>query len=354
MATPLADLARLVAGELVGDGARQIAGSNTLNAAGADDISLLDSADKAHYLARSAAAAVVAPRGFQPTDRPIIQVDDVHAAFAKIVEHFRPIHARCHTGISDRAHVSPTARIAANVDVHAGSTIGDGVEIGSGSIIHSGAHILSGCRIAENVTIFPTAVLYENTRVGDRCIIHSGAVLGAYGFGYKLVDGRHVLSSQLGFVELGPDVEVGAASTIDRGTYGATFIGEGTKIDNLVMIAHNCRIGRHNLICSQVGVAGSTTTGDYVVMAGQVGVRDHVHIGAGAVLGAKAGVSGDVRDGVRMLGTPAVAEREQKLLFAMISKLPEMRKQLKELQRQVDETQHTSQPARGDVRTEAA
>ncbi len=167
-------------------------------------------------------------------------------------------------------------------------------------------------------------------------MIHSGAVLGAYGFGYKVADGRHVLSAQLGYVELGADVEVGAGSTIDRGTYGATLIGEGTKIDNLVMIAHNCRIGRHNLICSQVGVAGSTTTGDYVVMAGQVGVRDHVHIGAGAVLGAKAGVSGDVRDGVHMLGTPAVPEREQKLLFALISKLPEMRKQLKELQQQVE------------------
>jgi UDP-3-O-[3-hydroxymyristoyl] glucosamine N-acyltransferase len=354
MATLLADLARLVAGELLGDGARQISGSNTLNAAGPDDISLLDSVDKAHYLARSAAAAVVAPRGFQSADRPVIQVDDVHAAFAKIVEHFRPVEARRHTGISKQAIVSPTARIASNVDVHPGSTIGDCVEIGSGSIIHSGAHILSGCRIAEDVTIFSGAVFYENTRVGARCIIHAGAVLGAYGFGYKLVEGRHVLSSQLGFVELGPDVEVGAASTIDRGTYGATFIGEGTKIDNLVMIAHNCRIGRHNLICSQVGVAGSTTTGDYVVMAGQVGVRDHVHIGAGAVLGAKAGVSGDVRDGVRMLGTPAVAEREQKLLFAMISKLPEMRKQLKELQRQVEEMQQTSQRGRDHARPEAA
>jgi UDP-3-O-[3-hydroxymyristoyl] glucosamine N-acyltransferase len=179
-------------------------------------------------------------------------------------------------------------------------------------------------------------------------------VLGAHGFGYKLVEGRHVLSSQLGFVELGPDVEVGAGSTIDRGTYGATVIGEGTKIDNLVMIAHNCRIGRHNLICSQVGVAGSTTTGDYVVMAGQVGVRDHVHIGTGAVLGAKAGVSGDVRDGVRMLGTPAVPEREQKLLFAAISKLPEMRKQLRELTRQVDALANRPDDVADQTRHEAA
>ena len=213
---------------------------------------------------------------------------------------------------------------------------------------------MTGCRIGEQVTIFPGAVLYENTRIGPRCILHSGVVLGAYGFGYKLVEGRHVLSSQLGYVELGPDVEVGAGSTIDRGTYGATMIGEGTKIDNLVMIAHNCRIGRHDRICSRVGVAGSTTTGYYVVRAGEVGVRDDVQIGTGAVLGAKAGVSGDVRDGVRMLGTPAVPEREQKLLFATISKLPEMRKQLRELQRQVELLASGSNDASEHPRHEAA
>ncbi len=240
------------------------------------------------------------------------------------------------------------------MQIHPGATIGDDVEIGAGTIVHSGVHVMAGCRVGEQVTIFPGAVLYENTRVGPRCILHAGVVLGAHGFGYKLVEGRHVLSSQLGYVELGPDVEVGAGSTIDRGTYGATVIGEGTKIDNLVMIAHNCRIGRHNLICSQVGVAGSTTTGDYVVMAGQVGVRDHVHIGTGAVLGAKAGVSGDVRDGVRMLGTPAVPEREQKLLFAAISKLPEMRKQLRELTRQVDALANRPGDAADQTRHEAA
>jgi UDP-3-O-[3-hydroxymyristoyl] glucosamine N-acyltransferase len=344
MPTSVADLARLVGGRVVGDGARLIAGSNTLGASSSDEITLLDSAEKAHRLARSAAGAVVVPKGLS-TDRPAIEVDDVHAAFAVIVRHFRPARREEKCGISPQATVGASARIAAAVDIHPGATIGDDVEIGANSVIHSGAHIMAGCRIGENVTIFPGAVLYENTRVGSRSIIHGGVILGAYGFGYKLVDGRHVLSSQLGYVELGADVEVGAGTTIDRGTYGATLIGDGTKIDNLVMIAHNCRIGRHNLICSQVGVAGSTTTGDFVVMAGQVGVRDHVHIGAGAVLGAKAGVSGDVREGVHMLGTPAVPEREQKLLFATISKLPEMRKQLKELRRELDALLENRQPS---------
>jgi UDP-3-O-[3-hydroxymyristoyl] glucosamine N-acyltransferase len=183
--------------------------------------------------------------------------------------------------------------------------------------------------------------------VGPRCVIHAGAVLGAYGFGYGCHEGRHRLSPQLGNVVLEADVEVGAGTTIDRGTYGPTIIGEGTKIDNLVMIAHNCRIGRHNMLCAQVGIAGSTSTGDYVVMAGQAGIRDHVHIGSQVMLGAKAGVMNDVPDGARFVGIPATPEREQMVKQAALSKLPEMRRELKRLGRMVDqltEMSQTSQP----------
>ena len=170
------------------------------------------------------------------------------------------------------------------------------------------------------MTIFPNAVLYENTIVGAAVRDPCQRRAGRHGFGYRFVDGRHVPARPVGQrASSAADVEIGAGTTIDRGTYGPTVIGDGTKIDNLVMIAHNCRIGRHNMICSQVGIAGSTTTGDYVVMAGQVGVRDHVHIGDGAVLGAKAGVSNDVPDGAALIGIPATPEREQKIQFAAIS-----------------------------------
>jgi len=172
------------------------------------------------------------------------------------------------------------------------------------------------------VTIFPGAVLYENTVVGARSTIHAAAVLGAYGFGYDHVDGRFRLTAQLGNVIVGADVEIGAGTTIDRGTYGPTVIGDGTKIDDQVMIAHNCRLGRHNMLCSQVGIAGSSTTGDYVVLAGQVGVRDHVHVGSGAIVGAKGGIVNDVPEGSRYIGIPATPEREQKLKQAALSKLP--------------------------------
>ena len=336
MQATLAELAALVDGQIVGDGQLVIRGAATLREVEPGQITLVDQSEKNHRLENCPAAAVVAPRSFTPGNIPAIQVDDVHRAFAAIVCRFSPPRHVRRIGISPLAAVSPTAEIGPNVDIHPYATIGDYVTIGAGSTIHSGVHVMSGSQIGAEVTIFPNAVLYENTVVGPRCLIHANAVLGAYGFGYGFADGRHVLSAQLGNVVLEADVEVGAGSTIDRGTYGPTLIGEGTKIDDLVMVAHNCRIGRHNMLCSQVGIAGSTTTGDYVVMAGQVGVRDHVHIGDRAVLGAMAGVTNDVPEGSRMIGIPATPERDQKVKQAAFSKLPEMRRQLKQLQRTVE------------------
>jgi UDP-3-O-[3-hydroxymyristoyl] glucosamine N-acyltransferase len=336
MQATLAELATLVGGQLVGNGHLVICGAATQRDAEPGQITLVDEAEKNQRLENCHAVAVVAPRSFVPQNISAVQVDDVHGAFAAIVRHFCPPREMPRPGVSPLAAVSPTAQIGPDVDIHPFATIGDHVNIGAGARIHSGVHIMAGSQIGQDVTIFPNAVLYENTIVGPRCLIHANAVLGAYGFGYGFANGRHVLSAQLGNVILGADVEVGAGTTIDRGTYGPTSIGEGTKIDDSVMIAHNCRIGRHNMLCSQVGVAGSTTTGDYVVMAGQVGVRDHVHIGHRAVLGAMAGVTNDVPDGARMIGIPATPERDQKVKQAAFSKLPEMRRQLKKLQRTVD------------------
>ncbi|MBN2023618.1 MAG: UDP-3-O-(3-hydroxymyristoyl)glucosamine N-acyltransferase [Pirellulales bacterium] len=337
MQATLAELAALVEGRLVGDGDLVIYGAAPLCNAVPGQITLMDDCANRHYsVSASRASAVVASRETVPDGVPTIQVDDVHCAFATILKHFNPPRQRARSGVSPLASISPTAKLEANVEIHPYATIGDDVYIGAGSTIHAGVHVMAGAKIGRDVTIFPNAVLYEDTIVGARCIIHAGAVLGAYGFGYCQVEGRHVLSAQLGNVILGADVEVGAGSTIDRGTYGPTMVGEGTKIDDLVMIAHNCRIGRHNMLCSQVGVAGSTSTGDYVVMAGQVGVRDHVHIGTGAVLGAMAGITNDVAEGQRMIGIPATPEREQKVKQAAFAKLPEMRRELRQLQRLVE------------------
>ena len=332
MLATLAELAALVDGRLIGDGDLVIQGAAPLRDAQPGHITLIDGVDRHNDLGASRASAVIMPPSLEANGLPAIQVDDIHRAFTKILTHFRPPRDNRRIGVSPSAVISPTARLGENVDVHPQATIGDDAVIGAGSTIHSGVRIMAGAKIGENVTIFPNAVLYEDTVVGPRTVIHGGAVLGAYGFGYGFFEGSHQLTAQLGNVVVGADVEIGAGTTVDRGTYGPTIIGDGTKIDNLVMIAHNCRIGRHNVLCSQVGIAGSTTTGDYVVMAGQVGVKDHVHVGDRAVLGAMAGIIGDVAEGERMVGIPATPYSDQKQKQVALVRLPEMRKQFKQLQ----------------------
>ena len=339
MATTLAELAELTGGEMHGDGALPIRAAATLDTAQPGQITLVDSVEKLHWLGRTAASATLIPRGAAGVELPSIEVSDVHAAFASIVRFFHPPRQQRRVGVSPLAVVSPSAKLGEDVDIHPHAIIGDDVVIARGSTIHAGAQLMAGCQIGSDTTILPAAILYENTIVGDRCLIHSHAVIGSYGFGYEMVDGKHQLCAQLGHVEIGDDVEIGAGATIDRGTYGPTIIGQGTKIDNLVQIAHNCRLGKHNLICSQVGIAGSTTTGDYVVMAGQVGVRDHVHIGDRVMIGAKSGVSNDIAPGLTVIGSPATPQHTEKLKFAAISRLPEMRKEFKVLKRTVEQLQ---------------
>lgn len=351
----LESLALLVGGRLIGDGQTPITGAAPLGEALSGQITLVDHVDRLAAFAENPASAVVFPKS--ANKEPIanvrgIAVDDVHAAFAQIISHFRPQRTVASVGRHRLAMIAETARLSATADIHAGAIIGEDVSIGERSIVHSGAVVMAGSRIGQDTEIFPKAVLYPDTIVGDRCTVHAGAVLGAYGFGYSQQDGKHKLASQLGGVEVADEVEIGAGTTVDRGVYGPTRIGEGTKIDNLAQIAHNCQIGRHNLICSQVGIAGSTTTGDYVVMGGQAGVRDHVTIGSGARLGAMCGVSNDVPDGVAVLGVPAVPERMQKLRFAAVAKLPEMRKEFKLLRKQVAELQKLLDKASADRATQ--
>jgi len=343
--TTLGQLAELVGGRLQGDSQLAIHGAEVLGEVANGEITLIDHVDRLKHLTTTQASAAVLPEklvaagGNDPISKPAIVVADVHAAFAAIVSHFRPQRERAAIGISPRAIVSATARCGNHVNIHPGAYVGDDCQIGDGTTILPGAQILPGCQIGCNVMIGPAAVLYENTIVGDRTIINGNATIGAYGFGYSHVDGKHVLSAQLGYVRIGCDVEIGAGTTIDRGTYGATSIGDGTKIDNQVQIAHNCRIGKHNLLCAQVGIAGSTSTGDYVVMGGQAGIRDHVHIGTGAKLSAMAGVTNDVPNGAVMMGIPATPERDQKAQLVALFKLPEMRQEFKTLRRAVADLQ---------------
>jgi UDP-3-O-[3-hydroxymyristoyl] glucosamine N-acyltransferase len=331
MSPTVQELAELVHGRISGDPNLPITAARPLGEAAEGHITFVENIRHLSDLATSSASAFVAPESMPIQGRTVIHVADPLAAFAAIFRKFQGFEEERPAGVDARAVVAATASIGS------GATIGPLVFVGEQSVVgarcrlHCGVVIGRGCKIGDDVTLYPHVVLYDGTILGNRVIVHANAVLGADGFGYRLQDGRHVKVPQLGCVEIGDDVEIGAGTAIDRGTFQATQIGAGTKIDNLVQIGHNCRIGPHNLIVSQVGVAGSCSTEAYVVMAGQVGIADHIHIGAGAVVGAKAGVLKDIAPGVRVLGTPATSEREQKRIMIRLEKLPELHRDVRRI-----------------------
>ena len=334
----LIELAELIGGRVVGNPDLEISGAASVDRAVEGEISFaMDRQRFERFLQGQGCAALISDELFDRSiplnGKSVICCDAPEASFARIVACFRPAIDRNRIGISLSANVSPNATIADDVDIYPGACVGDGVFVGSGTTIHSNVVIMENVRIGKDVQIFPGAVLYENTIVGDRCIIHAGAVLGAFGFGYRSNAGQHRLSPQLGNVVLEDDVEVGANTTIDRGTYESTVIGRGSKLDNLVMIGHNCVIGQHNLLCSQVGIAGSSSTGDFVVMGGQVGVGDHLAIGDGVMLCAQSGVMHDLDGNQTYAGAPAVPARISMQQYALIGRLPELRNRLKKLER---------------------
>ncbi len=335
-AITLAKLAELVGGELRGEADLLINNAWPIDNARSGTITMLDKIENVRNLEATQASAVILPCDSPEMALPAILVENPHEAFEKVVLQFRKPPERRGAGIHPSATIDPTAKLGDNLTigpnavVEANTIIGDGTVIGANSVIESDCQIGEASWIAANVT------LYWGTILGKNCRLHSGVVLGADGFGYRQVDGRHKMVPQLGTVELGDRVEIGANTAVDRGVYGPTLIGEGTKIDNSVQIGHNCQIGKHNLLCAQVGIGGSSSTGDYVVMAGQVGMRDHVHVGTGAIISGMSGVANNVAEGEVMLGIPATPQREQKLQIASVSKLPQMRKEFKKMRQQLD------------------
>jgi UDP-3-O-[3-hydroxymyristoyl] glucosamine N-acyltransferase len=334
-AVTLKDIAVWVAGRVVGDDSLPIHDALPLQDASPNCITLVDNAKYTDKLATSPASAAVVPNDFPVGSKTLLVVDKPHAAFETIVNKLRPQTVSQFTGIHPAAYVDLTARIGAGTTIQPGAYIAENVTLGQRCTIYSGVNIMAGCTVGDDCTLYPNVTLYQATILGDRVLIHAGATLGAFGFGYRMVQGRHERTAQLGWVQVDSDVEIGAGTTIDRGTFGATRIGEGTKIDNQVQIGHNCHIGKHNLLCSQVGIAGSCTTGDYVVMAGQVGMKDHINISDKVIIGAQAGVMQDIEPGQVMLGSPAMPHKQTMQQIAALTRLPEMRRQLRDLQQQV-------------------
>jgi len=339
----LGELAAMVDGELVGDPAVPITGvAGVLDATEGEITFVLTDRYAARLKHSKASAVVVGPDARDTHGFPLIRVKDPDEAMDRIAACFAPPALRYEPG------VHPTAVVADDVDLGKDVSIGAHVVIESGSRIGEGTVIRPLVSIAREVTIgagcliYPHVTVRERVSIGTRCIIHSGSVIGSDGFGYRLRAGRHEKIPQLGTVVIEDDVEIGACVTIDRARFDRTWIRKGTKIDNLVQIAHNCVIGENSIVVSLVALAGSVRTGKNVVIAGQSAVKGHVILGDNVVLGGRSGVTKDVPDGTRVSGYPAQPHEKELRLTASLRRVPQLLERVKELEKKIRELRRTT------------
>jgi len=328
-----AEIAKRLQGEVIGDGAVVLNGFAPADSAQAGDLTF---AENESYFARaeqSAASAILVDGKFTSASKILICVPNARVAFAKVLPLFfpEPVHP---AGIHPTAIVAASAKLDPTVHIGPYCVIGERVRIGARSVLQGGNHVGDDCGLGEDVNLFPNVTVYPRTEIGRRVRVHSGTVIGSDGFGYVFDGGVHRKVPQIGNVIIGDDVEIGASVTIDRGALGPTTIGRGTKIDNLVQIAHNVTIGENCLVIAQVGIAGSTRIGNYCVLAGQAGLAGHLKIGNQVVVAAQAGVMRDIADGQKVLGSPALPDKEAKRQMIAMQKLPELLRRVSKLEEQ--------------------
>ena len=322
----LADLAARIGGTLRGDGSAQIELVTAIDDATATSLTFAtDERYLALALASKAAGVLVdaSVETAQTPSKPLIVVENARAALATLLAAFKAPRPRGPFRHAT-AVVEAGAEIAADVYVGAHAYVGSAAKIGRGTALGAGAYVGAGTIIGEDCYLHAHAVVHEGCSLGNRVVLHSHSVIGSEGFGWAFLDGRLERIPQIGDVVLDDDVEIGANTCIDRAQTGSTHIGTGTKIDNLVQIGHNCRIGKHCAIAAQTGFAGSTSVGDGVKIAGQVGTRGHMHIGSGSTIAGQSGVWGDVPEGAMISGNPARDHRETLRTEVMLRKLPKL------------------------------
>jgi UDP-3-O-[3-hydroxymyristoyl] glucosamine N-acyltransferase len=327
-------LASWVGGRVDGDPDRLIRGVATLDQAGPDDLSFLTNPRYRPAVSGSRAGAILVGESERIDGRDLVVAPDPYLALADILDRMHP-PARPAPGVSPDARVGSGVRLGAGVAVAPFAVIGDNARIGERAVVGAGAVIGEGSSVGDDTVLMPRVVLYPGTCVGNRCIVHAGVVLGGDGFGFATSSAGHRKVPQLGRVVLEDDVEIGANSTIDRGTLGETRIGRGTKVDNLVMVAHGAVIGPLGLLAAQTGISGSTRIGSHVTMAGQSGTSGHLTIGDHVVVAAKTAVFADVSDRSFVAGIPAVDHRAWKRSVAFVKMLPELRSKLWALEERV-------------------
>ena len=342
-----AEVAALVGGEIFhGPAERPISGANSLEQATPTDAAFFGNARYLPALRRTRAGVVLVPVDFDTAgmaaDDPLraatlIQVENPTLAFSKLVEKFAPPAPSHAPGVAPSAVVGRDVKLGAGVSIQPQAVIEEGAEIGDRTVIGAGCFVGQGVVIGEDCQLHPRVVLREGTILGRRVIIQPGAVIGGDGFGFQLHAGRHIKIPQLGGVRIDDDVEIGANTTIDRARFGYTHIGEGTKIDNLVMLAHNVSTGPHCLIVAQAGVSGSTRLGKYVTLAGQAGIVGHIEIGDRAVIAAKSGASKDVPPDSVLFGMIGEPIQQARANLVNVRRLPKLLEKMKKLEAELAE-----------------
>jgi UDP-3-O-[3-hydroxymyristoyl] glucosamine N-acyltransferase len=331
----LADITTLLGCPAPKGADRAVRGMATLEEAGPEDLTFVGAESYAKQLPQSRAMGAIVHRKLNvpPAYGGVaLLVDNADLAVAKVLELFAPPVPRPPVGVDSLSRVAATAQVAEGVAVGPFVSVGERSRIGKGTVLHPGVYVGDDVEIGEHCELFPRVVVRERITIGSRVVIHAGSVLGTDGFGYRWDGKQHAKVPQIGTIVVEDDVEIGSCVCVDRAKFSTTLIGRGTKIDNLVQIAHNVRTGPHCLIAGQAGVAGSVTLGTGVVLGGGVGLRDHITLGDGAMVAATSGVAADVPAGEVVVGTPALPRRQALREQAALRHLPELKNQVKKLQ----------------------
>ena len=327
MTLTTAEIAKLLAGEVLGDTNATLTGFANADAAKPGDLTFAETDAFFTAAENSAATAIIAGKNSVSTKKIVIRVDNPRLAFAKALAVFFP-EPKFIAGIHPTAAIAATAQVDPTAHIGPHCTIGERVKIGAHAVLQAGNFIGDDAVIGDETNLFSNVTVYPRTQIGRRVRIHAGAVIGSDGFGYVFDSGFHRKVPQVGNVVIGDDVEIGSNTSVDRGALGATVIGKGTKIDNLVQVGHNVELGDYCILCAQVGIAGSAKLGKYTVLAGQVGIAGHLKIGNQVTIGSKSGVMHNIPDGEKWLGIPAQPDKQAKRIMIAMQRLPDLFKKI--------------------------
>jgi UDP-3-O-[3-hydroxymyristoyl] glucosamine N-acyltransferase len=341
-ALKLSEIASMVGCPSPADGQRTITGVNTLEEAGPTELSFLASDAYVKQFRQSQAAAVLVQRRVklpQPAHVPVLLVDDADLALGQVLAAMAPLVPRPPVGVDAMARVAGTAQLGPNVAIGPFVYVGQNVRLGAGTVLHPGVYIGDDCTLGDHCELFANVVVRERVTIGHRVVVHAGSMIGSDGFGYRWDGQKHVKIPQIGQVIIEDDVEIGSCVCIDRAKFSRTVVGRGTKVDNLVQIAHNVRIGPHCIIVGQVGLAGSVTLGRNVVLGGQAAVRDQVRIGDNVMAAACCAVAEDIEPNTIISGMPALPHRQSLREQAAMRRLPDLVVQVRKLEERLNQLQ---------------